>query len=148
MILRFLRLFHQFRALEVSLSVERDRAMRFDRDATQAQAAGVRTEQELSFWKQRSADLEAEVRKLQDDRVNLAQEKAEAIANAGDAIALRALGRRMFSKVTDADPQPPQQPPINLSSGSRPLARDIVARKNREYFLNALKGTEPKPSTN
>ena len=151
-ILRILRLLPQFRAMERSLADTREQANRLGIQLSHAEdarkAAEVilkRSDAERDALKSKVASLEADIRRLHEDCLKLAQEKAEVIANAGDAVALRHMGRRMFSKAPiEAPPQAGNYEPINLSSGSRPFARDIANRKNREFFENALKQSAPK----
>jgi hypothetical protein len=104
----FLRLFRAFRELELDLQRERD---------------------EASAWRMRCESAEARVReltdKMLDDRAKLA-----------DAMSLRAIGKRVFTK---ADPVPAEQATTPRVVHGRQFARVAAQQQTAEFFKDLQK---------
>ncbi len=131
---RFLRLFEPYRLMEKAVADQRATIFQMEQRADAAQA---RMDSELAMWRERCESLEARVTDLTDKMVN-----------AGDSMALRVIGRRMFGK------NPIEAPPVesidrthNISAGTgKALGRDMVKSKTADFFADLAResGVMPK----
>lgn len=140
----FWKLFPVVRSLETRLDIEYNRRIEAERRETMAQAAGLRVENELQEWKKRCDDKDKRI-------AELTGELTEKMGNAGDAVALRLMGKRLFGKApVDQTPQPPKAP-VNISPGSQKMfGRDAVRQRTGEFFKKLAKesGVDAPPPAN
>lgn len=128
---RFLRLFPQFRALE--RAIDSWKAEESDWKDTES-----RLLETARLWHERCESAEARIReltdKLLDDRAKVA-----------DSMAIRATGRRIFSKAEVSEmPQGPRQP---MQLSGRRLAREVAAEGTREFFESLQRELKQQPET-
>ena len=121
--LRFLRLFPQFVALE--------------RECRELSRTSAQSEGEVIVWRDRCLKAEARLVEMTDKFLDDKDRVA-------DALSLRLIGRRIHGKATDM-PAPDAQPrePISLGSG-RMLARAAVQRDTYQFFQDLMKASGAK----
>jgi hypothetical protein len=111
-VIRFLRLFRAFRDTEAEVGWQKA---------------------EVALWRTRCESAEARVReltdKMLDDRAKLA-----------DAMSLRAIGKRVFTK---ADPVPAEQATTSRVVHGRQFARVAAQQQTAEFFKDLQKQMNP-----
>lgn len=136
---RFLRLFSAFRGIESALTAERKLRIECESASIRMEAAKSRAESEMREWVSR---YDASQRRI--------EHLTEKIMDAGDAVAIRAIGRKLYGKTVEAAVQP-SKGPVNISSGSnKRFGRDVVRQQTADFFRKAAQdaGVLPTDKTN
>lgn len=124
---RFLQLFPQYRSLETRAESEYNRRLAAERLQVQLEAAVNGLRAEVADWKARIDAKDEALKALNEQRIEDQRKYA-------DALALVAMGRRIFSK---ADPVPANYEAKSAGVG-RKFARTAVAEQTQQV-LDELK---------
>ena len=140
----FLQLFPAFRALVLENRKLRDQASVLESRMQDARNAERYNSAELNFWKAKSKDQDAELRRLND----LMHEEIKKVA---EAMSLQATGRRIFTKAPppDASQAASHTPPATKAFGRAAVAQQTNAvREKLTALWESLPGPEKQQPQN